>query len=158
MVSHWPCCCGNFLKEEMQCTSFPVLCVSVAKSCPILCNCSLSVSCVLGILQARILEWVAIPFSWDLPNPGIKPRSPTLQADSLLSEPLVKPQTWAIAIYRKKQTLSRNVQRISSTGTRGGFDRLDNSFANHWHHLEENLPKLKLSCPVVSNSLQPRGL
>ena len=43
----------------------------------------------------------------------------------------------------KKQTPSRNVQRISSTGTRGGFDRLDNSLANHldkWHHLEENLP------------------
>ena len=27
-----------------------------------------------GILQARILEWVAFPFSRDLPNPGIKPR------------------------------------------------------------------------------------
>jgi len=27
------------------------------------------------ILQARILEWVAIPFSRDLPNPGIKPWS-----------------------------------------------------------------------------------
>ena len=35
------------------------------------------------ILQARILEWVAFPFSGDLPNQGIKPRSPTLQADSL---------------------------------------------------------------------------
>ena len=77
---------------------------------------------VHGILQARILEWVAVPFSkgssqpkdrtrlphWrqilyqltrgepkntgmgslslspgDLPDPGIKPGSPTLQADSL---------------------------------------------------------------------------
>ena len=38
---------------------------------------------VHGILQARILEWVAFPFSRDLPNPGIKPRSPSLQADSL---------------------------------------------------------------------------
>ena len=36
---------------------------------------------VHGILQARVLEWVAIPFSSDLPNPGIKPRSPTLQGD-----------------------------------------------------------------------------
>ena len=27
----------------------------------------------------------------DLPNPGIKPRSPALQADSLLSEPLGAP-------------------------------------------------------------------
>ena len=41
----------------------------------------------MGILQARILEWVAISFSRDPPNPGIKPRSPLLQADSLLSEP-----------------------------------------------------------------------
>ena len=31
---------------------------------------------VQGILHARILEW-------DLPNPGIEPRSPALQADSL---------------------------------------------------------------------------
>ena len=46
---------------------------------------------VYGILQARILEWVAFPFSGDLPNPGIKPRSPVLQADSLPSEPPGKP-------------------------------------------------------------------
>ena len=42
---------------------------------------------VHGILQARILEWVAFPFSGDLPNPGIEPRSPALQADSLPAEP-----------------------------------------------------------------------
>jgi len=27
---------------------------------------------VHGILQARILEWVAIPFSGGFPNPGVK--------------------------------------------------------------------------------------
>ena len=43
--------------------------------------CSLPGSSVHRILQARILEWVAIPFCGDLPYPGIKPRSPTLQAD-----------------------------------------------------------------------------
>ena len=42
---------------------------------------------VHGILQARILEWVAFPFSRDLPNPEIKPRSLALQADSLPAEP-----------------------------------------------------------------------
>ena len=31
---------------------------------------------VHGILQARIPEWVAFPFSGDLPNPGIEPRAP----------------------------------------------------------------------------------
>ena len=29
-----------------------------------------------AILQARILQWVIFPFSRDLPNPGIEPRSP----------------------------------------------------------------------------------
>ena len=39
-----------------------------------------------GILQARILEWVAIPSPADLPDPGTKPESPALQADSLPTE------------------------------------------------------------------------
>ena len=40
-----------------------------------------------GILQARILEWVTFPSPGDLPNPEFKPRSPTLQVDSLPAEP-----------------------------------------------------------------------
>ena len=47
---------------------------------------------VHGNLQARILEWVVFFFSKDLPNAGIKPRSPTLQADSLPAEPQGKPK------------------------------------------------------------------
>ena len=38
------------------------------------------------ILQARILEWVAVLFSRDLPNPGIEPSLLHLQADSLPAE------------------------------------------------------------------------
>ena len=45
----------------------------------------------MGILQARILEWVAMPSSRDLPNPGTKPRSPTLQAVFLPAELPGKP-------------------------------------------------------------------
>ena len=41
----------------------------------------------MGILQARILEWVAMHPSRGHPNPGIKPRSSALQANSLPSEP-----------------------------------------------------------------------
>ena len=41
-----------------------------------------------------MLEWIATPFFRDLPNPGIKFGSPALQANSLLSEPLVNPKTW----------------------------------------------------------------
>ena len=39
----------------------------------------------------RILEWVAHPFSGDLPDPGIKPESPALQIDSLPTELSGKP-------------------------------------------------------------------
>ena len=39
------------------------------------------------LLQARILEWVPFASPGDLPNPGIKPRSPALQAASLPAEP-----------------------------------------------------------------------
>ena len=49
-----------------------------------------------GILQAGILEWVAFPFSRDLPNPGIKPRSLTLQVDSLPAEPWGKPKNTGV--------------------------------------------------------------
>ena len=50
-------------------------------------DCSLPGSSIQGLFQARILEWVAISFSRDLPDPGIEPRSPALQANSLPSEP-----------------------------------------------------------------------
>ena len=36
---------------------------------------SLPGSSVHGILQARILEWVAMPHSWDLPDSGDEPAS-----------------------------------------------------------------------------------
>jgi len=45
----------------------------------------------MGILQARIVEWVAIPSSRGFSQPRIKPRSPALQADSLPTEPPGKP-------------------------------------------------------------------
>jgi len=50
-------------------------------------DCSLTASSVHGIPQARTLEWVARSSLGDLPDPGIKPTSPALQADSSPSEP-----------------------------------------------------------------------
>ena len=46
---------------------------------------------VHGILKARILEWVAVPFSRGSYQPRIEPRSPALQADSFPAEPQGKP-------------------------------------------------------------------
>ena len=69
--------------------------VLVSQSCPTLCDridCNPPGSSVHGILQARLLEWIAIPFPpGDLPDPGIKTESPALQADSLPFEPPGKP-------------------------------------------------------------------
>ena len=63
--------------------------------CPTLCNsmgCRLPGSSVHGILQARILEWVAILFSRGSSQPRIEPRSPTLQVGSLPAEPPGQPR------------------------------------------------------------------
>ena len=69
----------------------------VAQSCPTLCNpidCSLPGSSVHEIFQARVLEWATFPSPGDLPNPGIEPRSPTLQTGALPSESPGKPQEY----------------------------------------------------------------
>ena len=57
------------------------------QSCPALCNpmdCSPPGSSVHRILQARILEWVAMPSSKGSSQSRDEPVSPALQADSLL--------------------------------------------------------------------------
>ena len=81
----------------------------VAQSCLTLSDamdCSLPGSSLYGILQARVLEWVAyqappsmgfsrqeywsglpFPSPGDLPDPGIEPGSPTFQENALTSEP-----------------------------------------------------------------------
>ena len=68
--------------------------LKVAQSCLTLCN---PMNCTLHeILQARILEWVAVPSSRGSSQPGIEPRSPTLQADSLAAEPQGKPRNTGV--------------------------------------------------------------
>ena len=57
-----------------------VMNVKVTQSCLTLCK--PRDYTVHGILQAR-----TFPSPGDVPNPGIEPRSPTLQVDSLPAEP-----------------------------------------------------------------------
>ena len=70
-------------------------------------------SSVHGILQARILEGVAILFSRDLPDPGIELGSPGLQADSLLSEPPGKPNRKLKLAREKKQKTKKTPKNPS---------------------------------------------
>ena len=64
--------------------------VKVAQSCPTLCDPMDYV--VHGILQARILEWVAFPFS----RGSSQPRSSAMQVDSLPAEPQGKPKNTGV--------------------------------------------------------------
>ena len=65
------------------------VCVKVTQLCPTLCDpmdCPWNSPCQnTGVGSLSLLQE-------NLPNPGIKPRSSTLQADSLPSEPPGKPQ------------------------------------------------------------------
>ena len=63
----------------------------VAQSCSTLCN---AIDCIAyqappSMEFSRREYWSGLPFPspGDLPNPGIEPRCPTLQADALPSEP-----------------------------------------------------------------------
>ena len=55
-------------------------------------DCSPPGSSVQGISQARILEWVAISFSGDLPNPGVQTEYPALAGGFFTTEPSEKLQ------------------------------------------------------------------
>ena len=65
---------GWSLQKAPPAHSFSAVCAKSLQSCPRNRDCSPPGSSVHGILQARILEWVAPP-PGDLPHPGIKPAS-----------------------------------------------------------------------------------
>ena len=83
-----------FIAALFTVASVLVLC---AQACPTLRNlmdCSPQWNSVCGVLQARILEWVAIPFSRGSSWPRDWTQVSCVQADSLLSEALGKPKVW----------------------------------------------------------------
>ena len=92
--SPFPPFCPKIKLKKMRGINLHLIILLAAQLCLTRFNtmdCSLLGSTVHGILQAIILELVAIPFSKDFPDPGIEAGSPTLQADSLPSEPPGKP-------------------------------------------------------------------
>ena len=64
-------------------------------------DCSMPFSSVYGDVRGKNTEWVAMPSSGDLPNPGIKPGSPILWKDSLPYESPGKPwqMDWKFLVY-----------------------------------------------------------
>ena len=122
--------------------------MKVTQLCLTLCNsmdCSPPGSSVHGILQARILECVVIPFSKDLPDPGIEPRSSALQADSLLSESLGKPcyhsvmsnSVWPHGLYSPPGSSihgilqARILEQVANPFSRGSSQTTDQTWVSH---------------------------
>ena len=78
------------------------------QSCLTLCDpmdCSLPNSSVCGILQARILEWVACPPPGDLPDPAIEPAC--LLSPALAGTFFTTSTTWEAPVLLLLLLLSR---------------------------------------------------
>ena len=73
------------------------VCVCACVSCSVMSNClwpvdyTSQVSLFMGFSRQEYWSGLPFPPPGDLPDPEMEPRSPTLQADSLLSEPPGKP-------------------------------------------------------------------
>ena len=87
--------------------------VLVAQPCLILCDpMNLSRQAPPSMQFPRQEYWsgLAFPSPGDLPDPGIKLRSPVLQADSLPSEPPGKPQSKLVVKTGTRNTVTRRVK------------------------------------------------
>ena len=80
MVGNWLC------SQPCVCQLLSHVCL-VATPWTVACQASLSIE----FSRQEYWSWLPFPFPGDLPDPGIEPRFPALQADSLPSEPLGKP-------------------------------------------------------------------
>ena len=85
----------------------------VAQSCLTLCDpWTAAHQAPLSIGFSRQEYWSGLPFPspGGLPNTGIKPRSPTLQADALTSAPPGKPLNTRIQSLRKPHIETQNLR------------------------------------------------
>ena len=64
----------------------------------------------MGFSRQGYWRGLSFPSPGDLPNPGIEPRSPTLQADALPSEPPRKPTARKMSVY---QNITRDSSKLS---------------------------------------------
>ena len=81
----------------------------VAQLCPTLCDPWTVVhQAPPSIGFSRLEYWSGLPFSspGGLPDPGIEPRSPTLQADALTSAPPGKPQERGVRVKSSKSSVA----------------------------------------------------
>ena len=92
----------NNSKKQVLLVSIYILWNQRTQLCLTLCDpMDCSPQAPLSMEFSRQEYWSGLPFPppGDLPNPGIEPRSPTLQADSFPTEPPGKPLTYIIILF-----------------------------------------------------------
>ena len=87
LITHWATCWVSFIVSEYD--EYTNIVSSIFYSPP--------GSSAHGLFQARILKWVAMPFSKRSSQPRGRTRSPTLQADSSLLEAPGKPSQLTVS-------------------------------------------------------------
>ena len=103
---------------------------------------------VHGILQARILEWVAFPFSREYSQPGIKSRSPTLQVDSLPTE--LSGKSLKIILKKIRDTKGTFHAKMGTIKERNGMDLTEaEDIKKRWQEYTEELYKKDLHDPDI---------
>ena len=93
------------------------MCVLFSQSCPTLCgplDCSPHAPLSMGFSRQGYWSGLPFPSPGDLPDPGTKPGSPALQADSLQSEPPGKPHFVSnnLQNMNKKYNGQKNSEKI----------------------------------------------
>ena len=112
---------------------------------------------VHGIVQARIMEWVAFPFSR---GSWIKPRSPTVWMDSLPAEPQGKPKNTGVgglSLFQRiflTEELNRGLllcRRLLFQLSYQGNPKIEEHHKNLWHTAEAIL---RVRCIVIQAYLR----
>ena len=109
-----PCCSLDRLSPHLCCEVMHMMSQSL-QLCPTLCNTmhySPSGSSVLGILQARVLGWVAKPFSKGSSHSRIKPASHVFCIGRQVLNHLHLLWGWRIHMEYGKVVLSRKHRRF----------------------------------------------
>ena len=107
----------------------------------------------MGFSRQEYWSGLPGPLPGDLPNPGIQPRSPALQADSLPSEPPGKPKNIGVAFLSLVQgkfptkKLNLDLLHCRQIPHQLTYQHSTNFWGSCLH-----------ACSVVSNSLRPHGL
>ena len=92
----------------------------VAQLCPTFCDpmdCSLPGFPSMGFSRQEYERGLPFPSPGYLPNPGIEPRSPTLEVDSLLAEPQGKPKNTGVDLPDLGIELGSPVLQVDSLPT-----------------------------------------